>query len=100
MFDPQSRYYSLEQATLQVVNADGTTREIKYARRRFIRPPVNLTTLVEHTVTVDDRLDNLTAKYVGDPTQYWRLCDANDAMRPTDLTDTVGRVVRIGFSVK
>lgn len=100
MFDPQSRYANLEQVTLEVVNADGTTREIKYVRRRFIQTPTNLTTLVEHTVTVDDRLDNLTAKYIGDPTQYWRLCDANDAMRPTDLTDTVGHVVRIGFSVK
>lgn len=100
MFDPQSRYYNLEQVTLDVVNADGTTRQIKYARRRFITPPVALTTLVEHTVTIDDRLDNMTAKYVGDPTQFWRLCDANDAVRPTDLTDTVGRVVRIGFSVK
>jgi hypothetical protein len=42
-----------------------------------------------------DRLDNLTAKYLGDPEQFWRLCDANNALQPEELTDTVGRRVRI-----
>jgi hypothetical protein len=99
MFDPLSRYYKLEQVTLQVVASDGTARQIKYARRRFIQRPRTFTTLVEHTVAGDDRLDNIAARLVGDPTQFWRLCDGNDAMRPTDLTDVVGRVLRIGFSL-
>ncbi|HEY5948934.1 MAG TPA: hypothetical protein VIV40_25760 [Kofleriaceae bacterium] len=99
MFDPQSRYYNLEQVTLNVVAADGSARQIKYARRRFIQPMRNVTTLVEHTINEDDRLDNITAKYVGDPTQFWRICDANDAMRPSDLTDVIGRVLQIGFSI-
>ncbi len=99
MFDPQSRYYRIDQVTLQTVSADGTARQIKYARRRFIVTPSNLATLVEYPVTADDRLDNVTARFIGDPTQFWRICDGNDAMRPTDLTDTVGRVLRIGFSL-
>ena len=32
-----------------------------------------------------------TAQYLGDPEQFWRICDANDAMRPDDLTAEVGR---------
>ena len=37
-----------------------------------------------------DRLDNITAKYLGDPEQFWRMCDANGAMRPEELTETIG----------
>ena len=33
--------------------------------------------------------------YLGDPLQYWRICDANGAMRPDELTDTAGRRLRI-----
>lgn len=97
MFDPQSRYYKLEQVSLPTVAGDGTAREIKYVRRRFIPRPSALTTLVEHTVTGDDRLDNLAARLTGDPTQYWRLCDGNAAMRPAELTEVVGRVLAIGL---
>jgi hypothetical protein len=44
-----------------------------------------------------DRLDNLAARYVGDPEQFWRICDANDIMRPEELTEEVGRTFKIGF---
>ncbi len=50
--------------------------------------------LHEHTVTQGDRLDNVTAHYLGDPEQFWRVCDANNAMRPAELEE-VGRRVRI-----
>ena len=42
-----------------------------------------------------DRLDNLAARYLGDPEQFWRLCDANGAMRPDELTQTSARRLRI-----
>lgn len=38
---------------------------------------------------------NLAARYIGDPEQYWRLCDANNAIRPDELIETVGRALRI-----
>jgi hypothetical protein len=56
-----------------------------------------MTTLAEHTVTQGDRLDNLAARYVGDPEQFWRICDANDVLRPEDLTEEAGRAIRIGL---
>ena len=44
--------------------------------------------LVEHSVKEGDRLDNIAAHYLGDPEQFWRLCDANEAMQPDELTRT------------
>jgi hypothetical protein len=83
-----SRYHGIE--TARFVAADG--REFVYLRRRFLPlgPPA---VLAEHTVTQGERLDNLTARYLGDPEQFWRLCDANDAVRPDDLVadDQLGR---------
>jgi hypothetical protein len=32
---------------------------------------------------------------LGDPCFFWRLCDANNAMRPQDLTSTIGRDLKI-----
>lgn len=34
-----------------------------------------------------ERLDHLAGFYLGDPTAFWRLCDANDAVVPEALTD-------------
>ena len=48
-----------------------------------------------HTVVQGDRLDNIAAQYLGDPEKFWLICDANVAMRPEELTDTIGRRIRI-----
>ena len=53
---------------------------------RCLRPE-RFVTLRLHTVAEGDRLDNLAAAYLGDPQQYWRLCDANGAMRPDELIE-------------
>lgn len=96
MFDPTSRYYNIEVATLTVTDPDGRPREIRYARRRFI-PREGSTILLEHTVTQGERLDNITARYLGDPTQFWLVCDANTVLQPNELTDTVGNVIEIAM---
>ena len=49
----------------------------------------------EFTVTEGDRLDNITARTLGDPQQYWRICDANNSMHPAELTAEVGRTLKI-----
>jgi hypothetical protein len=92
MFPVTSRYYGIETAKYEM--ADG--QEIVYLRRRFVPvATLNIPLIVEHVVTQGERLDNITARYLGDPEQFWRLCDANNAMRPEELTDEVGRRVRI-----
>ena len=94
MFDPTSRYFPLETKTLTVTEPDGTTRDVRYVRRRIIPPAESATTLVEHTVLQGERLDQITARYAGDPTLFWRLCDANNVMTPEELEET-GRVIDI-----
>ena len=46
-------------------------------------------------MTEGERLDNLAAQYIGDSELFWRICDANRAMRPAELTETLGRLLRI-----
>jgi hypothetical protein len=90
-FSPTSRYAAIETATWTA--PDGRT--IVYLRRRLVPPPERFALLQEHLVMQGDRLDNLTAQYLGDPEQFWRVCDANAALRPAELTEEVGRRLRI-----
>ncbi len=91
MFSLTSRYHDLPTATMETSNG----RTIVYVRRRFIPPPERFETLVEHTVTQGERVDHIAAHYLGDPEQYWRICDANGVMRPEELIETPGERVRI-----
>jgi hypothetical protein len=90
-FPPSSRYARTEIATWP----DPQGREIPYLRRRFLPPVGAAAVLAEHRVQVHDRLDNVTARYLGDPEQFWRLADANGAMQPDDLTAELHRVLII-----
>jgi hypothetical protein len=101
MFDPTSRYAGLPIATTTVTDATGAPREIAYVRRRFIPSSEGQPVLLEHTVAEGDRLDTITARYLGDPTQSWRICDANGVFRPQELTARPGRtiVIVLGSSV-
>ncbi|HEX6285406.1 MAG TPA: hypothetical protein VFZ71_11050, partial [Pyrinomonadaceae bacterium] len=91
LFPPTSRYYGIDTVTWEDV--EGHT--IVYLRRRFVPPPERFALLQEHVVTDGDRLDNIAGRYLGDPEQFWRLCDANRALRPQELTETIGRRLRI-----
>ncbi len=93
-FPPTSRYFGVQTAT--VLQPDGTL--VPYLRRRFIPGSEHFTVVQEHQVTSGERIDHLGATYLGDPEQYWRLCDANDAMRPDVLTEHVGSMVKIGLA--
>ena len=91
MFSITSRYYNIEQIEYQT--PDG--RKTVYLRRRFVPPPERFDLLTEHSVSEGERLDNITALYLGDPEQFWRICDANGAIRPDELTEIIGRRLRI-----
>jgi len=97
MFDPTSRYYNLPTTTLTVIARDGTPVEVRYLQRRFIPSADGETTLLEHTFTQGERLDTITARYLDDPTQFWRVCDANGVLRPEEL-ERIGRVIKITIS--
>lgn len=97
MFDTTSRYFTIATKTISVPDPDGGEREISYVRRRIIPPSEGMTTLLEHPVAQGERLDVITARYLGDPTQFWRVCDANKVLQPEELEET-GRVVKIALS--
>lgn len=95
--DPTSRYSSVETKELTVKDRDGQERVIRYKGRRFIPSYDDQPTLAEHRVAEGDRLDNVTATYLGDPTGFWRLCDANLVFKPEEL-EVIGRVIRIALA--
>lgn len=90
-FPPTSRYALTP--TGSFVRADGST--VTYLRRRFVPAPESLALLQWHRVVQNDRLDTIAASYLGDPEQFWRVCDANRALRPEELTETIGTQLRI-----
>ena len=51
--------------------------------------------LAEIEISQGDRLDLITARTLGDPEQYWRVCDANNAMNPMELTEEIGSRIRV-----
>lgn len=89
-FPPTSRYHGVGSA--QYAAPDGGT--IPYLRRRFVPAPERFATLQEITVADRERLDQLAAKHLGDPEQFWRLCDANGVLRPEEL-EIIGRHLRV-----
>lgn len=94
MFDNASRYAGLDTATLIVPDLEEGARETRYVRRRMIPPAGNAIILVEHTVAQGERLDQITARYTGDPTQFWRICDVNNVFEAEELEEP-GRVIEI-----
>jgi hypothetical protein len=78
MFFPNSRY--ADAATYTARTASG--REVTAARL-----PVRSQPAVRglHQRADTQRLDLIAAHYVGDPTAFWRLCDAADAIAPDAL---------------
>lgn len=90
-FPPSSRYLGV--ATTVFVTAGGVA--ISHLRRRFLPDPAVFVVAGLHTVAQGDRLDLIAAQGFGDPELSWRLCDANGAMRPEELTETIGRVLKI-----
>ena len=90
-FGLTSRYYNVD--TVTTTGADGRT--VTFLRRRFVPAPERFSLLREHVVSEGERLDNISARHQGDPEAFWRIADANRAMRPQALTATVGRRLRI-----
>ncbi len=90
-FPETSRYHGIETNTYENDAGD----EIVYLERRFLPQPDKFELLQEHIVTENERLDNLTNEYFGDPEQFWKICDANSAIRPNELVETIGNKIRI-----
>jgi hypothetical protein len=92
-FPPESRYYGI--SIIETGTLDGRT--VRYVARRFVPRGASQAQVARHTVAGGDRLDNVAAAHLGNPELFWRVCDANDALRPSDLVATPGRRLRIAM---
>jgi hypothetical protein len=96
---PESRYAAVPVAVFAAVDSSGVEREVRYLRRRFLPPPASGVPQAVHAVVQGDRIDLIAARYLGDATQFWRVCDATRVIHPDDLTgeDRIGTAVQIPF---
>jgi nucleoid-associated protein YgaU len=90
LFSPTSRYYGI---AVQTIESGGRTTA--YIARRFLPQPDKFQLIQEYTVRDGDRLDNIAGRALGDATLFWRLCDANNAMKPEELTAVAGSKIKI-----
>ena len=84
MFASNSRYAKLQPYTLTLPNGQVVTAT------RLPLPPVQLALTGYHTRAQGDRLDLLAARYLQDPTLFWKLCDANGAAAALQARPLVG----------
>jgi hypothetical protein len=91
LFPPTSRYHGIKLRTHTLAGG----KQVAYLARRFVPLQDRFETLEEHAVAQGDRLDNLAARYLGDPEQFWRLADANNESNPFELTARIDRRLRI-----
>ena len=91
MFDDTSRYANVPTATL--AGKDG--KDVAYKRRRLLPQASALPQLGDVLVRDGERIDLIAARALGDPEQFWRIADANDAMDATDLAAEPGRALRV-----
>jgi hypothetical protein len=88
MFAPNSRYYSL--ATYTITMPDGT--QIVAARSALPNP---LALAGFHRRVAGDRLDLISARYLKDPTFFWKICDSNNCPVP----DAVAAAALVGVPI-
>lgn len=88
MFFRGSRYEGVAEA----IYVSPAGQEIRYKRLRFIPSARALQT---YRVVQQDRLDLIAFRFYQDPEHFWRICDANGAFVPDDLTREAGRRLTI-----
>jgi len=87
MIDRNSRYTRTPVVTAP--DPSGAPRPL-LALRVPAAPPATLT----HAAGPGERLDHLAWRYYGDPSAWWRICDAADVLDPLDLL-APGRAVPV-----
>lgn len=87
MFLETSRYFNLPQVS--VTNGKGGTVSALTLRR--LPGVVGQPTVIR----ANDRLDILAQQRYDNPTQYWRIADANTELQANALVDEVGRVIGV-----
>jgi len=88
---PSSRY---AEAEVTSVDIDGET--VHYYKRRFLPAAEDHAITHEREIGSTDRIDSIAAAEHGDAELWWRVADANGAIRPNDLLEP-GQRLRIAL---
>jgi hypothetical protein len=92
MFEIISRYNECGDASIGTPD----NKTIKYKKRRFIpKERESQIVILEIDTVSGDRIDLISFKYLGDPEQFWKLCDMNGVMHPLALTNEFGKPIKI-----
>jgi hypothetical protein len=98
LFDPTSRYFSLKDLKYMLPGkGNSNNRVVTYKERRFIPSATQIDIVQEVIVGAGQRLDNIAFHTIGDPEQYWRIGDSNEAMHPLEMTAEPGKRLYIGI---
>lgn len=91
MFSKGSRYRELPHHVWR--SAEGV--EVVYVGRRPLPRSREIRGDRRTVVGPGERLDLVTHRVLGQPEDFWRLCDANGVLDPFDVSGATGRVLRI-----
>src|ERR1700758_2985327 len=86
-----SRYYG---AAIKRYTPPGGTAVV-YLARRIVPQPTVYVSVQNYVVVEKDRIDNLSARFLGDPLLFWMICDANMATDPDELPTQKGRSILV-----
>ncbi|MGH6616999.1 hypothetical protein [Sphingomonas sp.] len=70
-----------------------STDSVTYLGRTLLPLPSTIKQQSTYTIQAGDRLDNVSAKLLGDPLLYWMLLEANGTSDPASLCTNPGRKI-------
>jgi hypothetical protein len=91
-FPPTSRYAAVGVEAWDPGNGDPA---VPYLRRRLCPRAERFALRYEVSIAEGDRRDLLASRHVGDAALWWQLADANGIVDPRDLSDPIGKRLRI-----
>jgi hypothetical protein len=88
MFDPDSRYANLQPLTVAGPNGN----PVQIVPIRFI---ASTDAVISRRIAQGDRPDLLAYEFYKEPQLFWRVADANEVMRPSELVADPGSLIGI-----
>jgi hypothetical protein len=78
---------------------DRSGQPVQYLGRSLLPLPSAIQRQSSYTVQAGDRIDNISARLLGDPLLYWMLMEANGASDPGLLCAVPGRKIIVPSTV-